>query len=112
MKKSSTLFYLLFFLSLSSQKTLAEEVHLKDPTKPPAYVEDVEDKEQTSKAHYELKSILIGRGRRLALINEQYVSLGDKVGTAVVIAIERNAVVLSEEGRQVKIYLFDRGIRN
>ncbi|WP_238552842.1 hypothetical protein, partial [Legionella oakridgensis] len=60
---------------------------------------------------YQLQSIIIGRSRRLALINDQFVSIGDSIGSAVVIAIDRNSVVLSESGRKLKIDLFDSGIR-
>lgn len=109
-------FCLTIVITLLSLNLFAQEAGARDPTKPPAYTEDIQKDTQKeaeqSNGGYELKAILIGQGRRLALINEQYVRLGDRIGDARVIAIEQNAVTLSEAGRRVTIYLFDRGIRD
>lgn len=59
---------------------------------------------------YELKSIIIGKGRRLALINDKFVGVGDSIGGAKVINIDRNSVVILEAGQRRTIHLFDRSI--
>lgn len=59
---------------------------------------------------YELQSIIIGKGRRLALINDKFVGVGDTVGGAKVVNIDRNSVVISEAGQRRTIQLFDRSI--
>ncbi|KTD50724.1 hypothetical protein [Legionella quateirensis] len=80
--------------------------YLSDPTKP-----KVNTEEQVSKVKgtpFNLQSILIGRMRRLAMINEQIVSVGSSINGARVLAIDKNHVVLLYSGRKVVLYLFGK----
>ncbi|AHE68381.1 hypothetical protein [Legionella oakridgensis] len=101
-------FCLTIIIILLSWEVLAQVAKERDPTRPAVQIGSIKD---TSVERYQLQSIIIGRSRRLALINDQFVSIGDSIGSAVVIAIDRNSVVLSESGRKLKIDLFDSGIR-
>lgn len=83
----------------------------RDPTKPPAGISDVAAAEKDA-VGFDLQSIIISNSRRMAIINNRLVKVGDNIGGAKVVAIERNAVVLSVAGRKLIIHLFKRGIWN
>ncbi len=80
---------------------------LRDPTQPevvdmaPLGVNEKEAKD------YKLQSIIIDPTRRLALINDNFVMVGDKVGLATVVSIDKNTVVLSLYNKNITLYLFD-----
>ena len=99
---------LVWGLACLSSQALAKNVpiELRDPTKP--VIEEVITKE-TSKAEetYKLQSIIISTTRRLALINDKLVKIGDKIGSATVEMIEKNSVTLSKSGHIVTIFLID-----
>ncbi len=77
---------------------------MRDPTKP--FTGKVEVSGQL-----QLRSILIGKDRRLALINDTFVEIGDTIGSAKVIAIKEYSVVLVDSGRTETLYLFTNDIR-
>ena len=77
---------------------------MRDPTKP--FTGKVEVSGQL-----QLSSILIGKERRLALINDTFVQIGDTIGSAKVIAIKEDSVVLLDSGRTETLYLFTNDIR-
>jgi len=103
-------FCLTLLITLLSLHTFAQTNLAHDPTKPALLINTVAGKSDISE--YKLQSIVIGKTRRLALINDKLVSTGDTVGSAKVVAIDRNSVILSESGRKLTIYLFQRGIWN
>ena len=76
----------------------------RDPTKP--FTGNAEVTGQL-----ELRSILIGTGRRIALINDTFVQVGDTIGPAKVIAIQRDSVILIDSGKTETLYLFTNDIR-
>lgn len=84
----------------------------RDPTQPAVIENTVSNDKATKRSLYDLQSIIIGKTRRLALINDRFVSVGDVVGDAKVVVIDKNRVVLSEGERQLTLYLFDHNIRN
>lgn len=77
---------------------------INDPTRPFTGKVEISGK-------LELRSILIGSGRRLALINDTFVQVGDTIGSAKVIAIQRDFVVLIDSGKTETLYLFTNDIR-
>lgn len=77
---------------------------MRDPTKPFTGKAEANGK-------LELRSTLIGKGRRIALINETFVEVGDTIGAAKVIAITDDSVVLIESGKTETLYLFANDIR-
>ncbi|GGI85112.1 hypothetical protein [Legionella impletisoli] len=104
-------FCLILVFPLLSGKINAATEQLRDPTRPSLY-RNLEPKGDKKNQSYNLQSVIIGKSRRMALINDKFVTVGDVVGDAKVVAIERNSVVLSESGRRLTIYLFDRSIWN
>lgn len=100
-------------ITLISTTITAEVVVGRDPTQPATFNVIIDKKQAgTPTAGYQLQSILISKDRSLALINDKFVSVGDVIGSAKVIGIDRNSVILSESGRKLTIYLFDRSIWN
>ncbi|KTC64616.1 Uncharacterised protein (plasmid) [Legionella adelaidensis] len=87
----------------------------KDPTKPfilPGVVEKNKQVVPLERNLLKLQSIIIGHGKRVALINNKYVKTRDTIEGLKVIRIEENSVWLSNNGRKIKLYLFEPGIRN
>ena len=103
--RHSTLFYtvILLYFVLIPNIGLA---YLSDPTKPKVNTEEPVSKGKSTP--FNLQSILIGRMRRLAMINEQIVSVGSSINGARVLAIDKNHVVLLYSGRKVVLYLFGK----
>jgi hypothetical protein len=90
---------------LFSASLCADPIINRDPTAPALQVQS-STKNVTEKPNYILQSILVDGGRRIALINDMFVSEGDMVNNAKVIAIHKNSVDLMESGQKVTIYLF------
>jgi MSHA biogenesis protein MshK len=68
---------------------------LSDPTRPPeGGAEVVEPAPDTGSGR--LQSILVSESRRLAVIDGQRVGVGDRIGTARVLRIERDSVLLED----------------
>jgi hypothetical protein len=60
---------------------------------------------------YELGSILIRAEDRVAVINEERVRVGDKIGSAVVAAIEADHVSLNVDGEIQTLPLYENSIK-
>jgi hypothetical protein len=60
---------------------------------------------------YELSSILIRAEDRIAVINEERVRVGDKIGSAVVAAIEADHVALNVDGEIQTLALYENSIK-
>ena len=60
---------------------------------------------------YELSSVLIRAGDRIAVINEERVRVGDKVGAAVVASIEADHVTLNVDGEMQTLELYENSIK-
>ncbi len=108
-RKSSRLFNfcLVLLFTIVSINAFAQVGAKRDPTEP-AIIEVGGGETATPIAIYEAQSIIIGQTRRLALINNIFVKVGGTIGRAKVIAIDRNAVILSDSGRNRTIHLFNR----
>jgi len=57
--------------------------------------------EQTRTLSLKLEGIIVGAGKPLAIINDQFVGLGDRIGEFVVIGIEKQAVRLSSNSDEI-----------
>ncbi len=91
---------------------LGEDVVPKrDPTKPFMTEKAIEPtKKAMTKEMYVLSAIIVSRNRRLALINSKFVKVGDAIGEASVVQINRNSVLLAVPGQKMTIYLIsDKG---
>ena len=99
---------------------------LVDPTRPATFVDVVEksteqnSSEQTgeekqvsseSKPDFRLNAIKIGRLSRLAIINGESVSPGQKIGSATLVKINSDSVVIDVNGRGITISLLPDSIK-
>lgn len=60
---------------------------------------------------YELSSVLIRTEDRIAVINDERVRVGDKVGSAVVASIEPGQVTLDVDGEIQTLKLYENSIK-
>ncbi len=60
---------------------------------------------------YELSSVLVRAEDRIAVINEERVRVGDKVGSAVVASIDVEQVTLDVDGEIVTLKLYENSIK-
>jgi MSHA biogenesis protein MshK len=77
---------------------------LSDPTRPPHAPSD--SPQDAAAGGTQLQSVLISRGRRLAIINGSTVALGDTVGEAKVVRISETEVVLQRGDEKEVLKLF------
>lgn len=78
----------------------------RDPTQPVGYVGRV-----TSSSGFQLQSIIYGKNRKEAVINQQIFREGDTVNGAKIVAIHRDFVVLSQNAKIVELHLFAGDMR-
>lgn len=90
----------------AGQCLAAEPIARRDPTKP-AIDTSVVPTEKRVEQTFKLQAIIISRSRRLALIDDVQVSIGDKIGDATVEMISENSVTLSRAGENVTLYLIN-----
>lgn len=83
---------------------------LHDPTEPYNYIAGTK-KNIEETGPLQLQSTIIGKTRRIALINNTFVQIGDTIGTAKVVAISDGRVVVIDSGRTVTLTLFRNDIR-
>ena len=103
-------------LLLFSCYALADE--LRDPTEPQGYNRPAAGAEtgstgteKSGPAPLVLHSIIMGRGRRLAVINDSVLSVGDSIEQSVVREIVDNEVKIEQAGRVTVLVLDQEQIR-
>jgi hypothetical protein len=69
-----------------------------DPTRPSAW-----KTKAVAAQNYQLQSVLLSGARRIAFINGKAVSVGDDLGQAQVVSIDRNRVTLRSQGRMIEL---------
>lgn len=90
-------------LALTAVCCLTGAAQLRDPTRPPNVLLP-DSKSIDTSGPLQLSAVFIYPDRRLALINSQYASVGDKVGSYTVINIQRDTVELKDtENAQVRL---------
>lgn len=103
---------IVFGMMLLLNQSFAQQTHVgRDPTQPAMgafSTVETEEKETKPEEAYHLASIIISPTRRLALINATFVKVGDKIGEASVVKINRNSVSLLAPGKKITIYLLDQ----
>jgi MSHA biogenesis protein MshK len=80
----------------------ADDGERRDPLKPPGEVRSTPATTFNADA-WRLVSTLVADGRRVAIINDRAVRVGDRVGGARVIAIEPGRVSLDYRGRRFTV---------
>ncbi len=96
--------YLMILLLLRVGACLAEE--LADPTKPWSPSGQMGKAEKKGEQEPVLQSIMISRNRRAAIIDGRTVTVGEKVGDAVLEKIGEGQVVLKSGGSLKTLRLF------
>lgn len=84
----------------------------EDPTRPPVAARDA-GQEGTSGGSdpLVLQAVFHAEGRRVAIINDQRVGVGDRVRAARVVAIDRDAVTLRRAGETIALELVPRDVK-
>ena len=54
-----------------------------------------------------LTSILIGQNRKVAIINDQMMVVGDRIGKAKLVKVSRDSVQLLKNGKRIELRLND-----
>ena len=86
----------------------AAAAELTDPTRPFSYRRDAVTVVSSQQIEsYKVSAIKIGRGGRSAIVNNKNVRPGDRVGSAEVVAIDADGVVLQQERDRIKVTLLD-----
>lgn len=81
---------------------------LEDPTRPFTYRREAVTVVSSQRAEsYKVSAIKISSGQRSAIVNNVTVRPGDRVGSATVIAIDADGVVLQQERNRIKVTLLD-----
>ena len=76
---------------------------LRDPTRP--YT--ARELTAATAPHFVVNAIIISSERRVAIVNGRRVGIGDKVGNATVIAIEKERMILELYGKRISAELHD-----
>lgn len=113
------LVFLIGLLTSATNSAIAENI--KDPMQPPAFAlnkfrlaklkksglprtQASNTKKPVTKS-LRLSSILIGKSRKIAIINEQMLVVGDKVEGARLVKISKDRVQLSRRGKKIELKL-------
>lgn len=104
------------FWTTSSQADLIDGEDLVDPTRP-LFVSTTADSEVMAMirnvipASYDLSFIRSGSSP-VAVINQERVTVGDQIGGATVVSIDRSSVTLSINGTERRISLYEDTIKS
>lgn len=93
---------IIFFLVMQVMTAYAL---LKDPTRPSQHRAVVTDNE-TGRQGVSLTGILTSKHRKTAVINGEYVQVGDEVGKATVVAIKPDYVALKDAKGKFEVHLY------
>jgi hypothetical protein len=107
--------------SMAWSATMDDEL-LIDPTQPLGMIFRSSDSDSSGEdgfglglfdvfTSYELSSVLIRSGYRVAIINDERVRVGDRVGSAVVTSIESDHVTLNVDGEVRTLALYENSIK-
>jgi MSHA biogenesis protein MshK len=96
-------------LALGLLITSISYAQLPDPTRPPNYQQNTTT---TGESKLRLSSILIGPQRRIAVINDQTLKVGDSIMDYKIIKIEAKAVTLKQaDDSTITLPLLDMPIK-
>ncbi len=112
-----------FFLGASFRLVSEEELvsasenqALSDPTKPSDFVGGSDVGKVEKLGTLRLEAIIISDARRVAIINQKILVVGDTVGSKTLIAIDNNQVVLREgtgkDKKEMVLPLWDRKMKD
>ena len=93
--------FIIIFGVLISSVAVANQVQLRDPTRPPG----VSAMYETSPMREFVSSIIISGDRKIAYIGDEHVTIGDTVKGMKVVDITPHEVILKSNSREIKIPL-------
>ena len=115
---------LIFAMSINSISSIAladviDGEDLTDPTRPIFFTADsnlgLSDLEEMTRdivpASYDLSFVRASDSSPMAVINERRVTVGDIIGGAIVVSIDRDGVVLSIDEQERRITLFGSSVK-
>lgn len=79
---------------------------LPDPTRPPDAASAAPAPGEKAAAEWTLQSVMISPGRMAAIVNGQYVLLGETVGNARLVKVSEGEVVLQAGDKRIPLRLF------
>ncbi len=91
-------YLLILILTLLLVMNAGAEKLLSDPTRPPSSGALVNNKSAGKKINYKVSQIHTGSGKSFATINDQHVTIGERIGDAEVLAIQSTSVSLLING--------------
>lgn len=97
-----------FFLTVLVTSAYAE---LKDPTRPASYVAELQGTAKKIKAGVQVSSIIIGKERRIAVIDGQAVQKGDDIHGMKVLAIKPSEVLLKSNNKELQVSLLPNKVK-
>src|SRR3989304_3311660 len=94
-------------LALVSGQRLAQGQGLSDPMQPPAFAAPASAAAGVRSAGAGvLQSTLLSKGRRIAMIDGKPMQVGDRIGAAIIVAIDPASVTLREAGATRGLHLY------
>ena len=90
-------------LALFAVAAQANDEELHDPFMPPGWNESSAPAETVNESAWTLQSTLTSNGRRVAIINGRAVRVGDRVGGARVLKVQRGSARLDYNGHRFTI---------
>ena len=104
------------FVAFLAATAIAIADDLPDPTRPPsvpasADVDDAQAIDSRASSQLVLNAIFFAEGRRIAIINNQRLGLGDLIGAAEITAIERDHVSLLRESEEIELHLITHDVK-
>jgi MSHA biogenesis protein MshK len=111
MRRRFTHYSLVCLALLLGSTSLYAQLDLPDPTKPSSFVPQVAKSTKSLVKQFKLHSVLISAQRRVAIINEKSVEVGDSVNGATVSQIEKSRVVLVKQGTHFSLSLVDHDFK-
>ncbi len=84
---------------------------LGDPTRPPDISTVSVESLESGDAPFRVSSILMAPGRKIAIVNESRVEVGDEVGGATVIEINAQAVLLKLAGQEIELRISGQPVK-
>ena len=95
-------------LTIFAQPLFAE---LSDPTRPASYVPETQGTEKKAKSGVQISSIIIGKERRIAIIDGQAVQKGDAIHGMKVLAIRPSGVLLKVNNKELQVSLLPAKVK-
>lgn len=108
------LLIILFFISL------ALNAEVRDPTRPIEQVSDnntrtkmdkSEKSEKSEKDELKIQGLFLSKSKRVALINDKFLAVGDVIEQGELVAIFKDRVVMKQEGNMRVFFMINQEVR-